>query len=260
MAEPEETPLLRIAGVSVRFGAIVALSEVSFDVRRGEILGLIGPNGAGKTTIFNCLSRLYTPNQGSIQLDGKSLLDVARHDVAGAGIGRTFQHVALFDTMSVIENVIAGTQSKRSGGFLADAFRIGALVRGEKAGREEALALLDKLELRSYADRPAGGLPFAIRKRVELARALASKPKILLLDEPAGGLNHEEVGVLGDLVKSIRDEFDVSVLVVEHHLGFVMRISDRVVAMDFGKILAEGTPDEIKAHPEVIRAYLGAAL
>ena len=257
--EPDDnTPLLRIAGVSVRFGAIVALTEVSFEVKRGEILGLIGPNGAGKTTIFNCLSRLCTPASGTIELGGQSLLTVARHDVASAGIGRTFQHVALFESMTVLDNVVSGTHTKRRGGFLADAFRIGDLVRGEKAGREEARALLDKLELGKLADTVVGALPFAVKKRVELARSLAGKPKILLLDEPAGGLNHEEVGVLGDLVKTIRTEFDVAVLVVEHHLGFVMRISDRVVAMDFGKILAEGTPDEIKNHPEVIRAYLGA--
>jgi branched-chain amino acid transport system ATP-binding protein len=252
------TPLLRIRGVTVRFGAIVALNDVSFEVRRGEILGLIGPNGAGKTTLFNCLSRLCDVERGSIELEGRPLLEVPRHDVARVGIGRTFQHLALFESMSVIDNILVGTHVREPGGFLADAFRVRGLVQGEARAREHARKLIDRLELGAVAQRPVGGLPFPVKKRVELARALAAEPVLLLLDEPAGGLNHEEVGRLGEQVRSIRDVFGVTILMVEHHLNFVMRVSDRVVALDFGRTLAEGTPAEMQAHPEVIRAYLGA--
>lgn len=251
-------PLLRISGVTVRFGALVALNEVSFDVQRGEILGLIGPNGAGKTTLFNCLSRLADVSSGSIEIDGKSLLDVPRHDIVGTGIGRTFQHCALFDSMSVVENIMVGHHVHGRGGFVADAFRSRRLIRGEASGRKRALELLEPLGLSEKANTPAFLLQFADRKRVELARALASQPKLLLLDEPAGGLSHEEVDRLGDLVKTIRTTFGVTILMVEHHLNFVMRVSDRVVALNFGRTLAEGTPAEMQRHPEVIKAYLGA--
>ena len=252
-------PLLRIRGVTVRFGAIVALNEVSFEVNRGEILGLIGPNGAGKTTLFNCLSRLSECECGTIELEGRSLLGVPRHEIAQIGIGRTFQHVALFDSMSVLQNVMVGNHVRGRGGFLADALRFGALVRSERHARDHARELLERMELTQIADVPAGLLPFAIKKRVELARALACKPKLLLLDEPAGGLNHEEVGRLGELIRTVRTSFGVTILMVEHHLNFVMKVSDRVVALDFGKVLAEGSPAEMQRHPEVIRAYLGTA-
>ena len=251
-------PLLRIRGVTVRFGAIVALNDVSFDVRRGEILGLIGPNGAGKTTLFNCLSRLVDVERGTIELDGKPLLSVPRHDIARVGIGRTFQNLALFQSMSVIDNVMVGTHVRGRGGFLADAFRVWSLVEGEQRARSQARELLERLQLTSVARIPVGGLPFAVKKRVELARALAAEPKLLLLDEPAGGLNHEEVARLGEQIRQIRDEFSVTILMVEHHLNFVMKVSDRVVALDFGRTLAEGSPAEMQKHPEVIRAYLGA--
>jgi len=253
------TPLLRIRGVTVRFGAIIALCDVSFEVRRGEILGLIGPNGAGKTTLFNCLSRLCEIERGEIDLDGVSLLDAPRHTIASVGIGRTFQHLGLFETMSVTDNVLVGTHVRERGGFLADALRTRSLVQSERRARDRARALIERLDLSSVASVPVGGLPFPVKKRVELARALAAEPKLLLLDEPAGGLNHEEVERLGELVRSIRDAFGVTILMVEHHLNFVMRVSDRVVALDFGRTLAEGTPAEMQAHPEVIRAYLGVA-
>ena len=254
-----EVPLLQIRGVTVRFGPIVALSNVTFDVRRGEILGLIGPNGAGKTTLFNCLSRLCEVERGAIVLDGKSLLDIPRHHIARVGIGRTFQHLGLFNTMSVTDNVLVGTHVRERGGFWADALRLRSLVHGERRARERARQLIERLDLAGVAHIPVGGLPFPVKKRVELARALASEPKLLLLDEPAGGLNHEEVERLGELVKTIRDAFGVTILMVEHHLNFVMRVSDRVVALDFGRTLAEGTPAEMQAHPEVIRAYLGVS-
>ncbi len=257
-AANQQAPLLRIRGVSVRFGAIVALNEVSFDVQRGEILGLIGPNGAGKTTLFNCLSRLCEVQQGGIELEGRSLLAVPRHEIAAVGIGRTFQHLALFESMSVIDNVMVGSHVRGSGGFIADAIRRRHLVRGERVARDQARDLLARMELTQIAETRVGGLPFAVKKRVELARALAAEPEMLLLDEPAGGLNHEEVERLGELIRTVRTVFGVTVLMVEHHLNFVMRVSDRVVALDFGKTLAEGTPAEMQAHPEVIRAYLGA--
>ena len=250
-------PLLRIRGVTVRFGAIVALNDVSFEVKRGEILGLIGPNGAGKTTLFNCLSRLCDCESGSVELEGRPLLAVPRHEIAEVGIGRTFQHLALFDTMSVLQNVMVGNHVRGRGGFVADALRLGFLVRSERHARDQARELLERLGLTARADIPAGLLPFAVKKRVELARALACKPKLLLLDEPAGGLNHEEVDQLGEVIRTIRSSFGVTILMVEHHLNFVMRVSDRVVALDFGKVLAEGTPAEMQRHPEVIRAYLG---
>ena len=252
------TPLLRIQGVTVRFGAIVALNRVSFDVNHGEILGLIGPNGAGKTTLFNCLSRLAEVESGTIDLEGRPLRAIARHDIVKAGIGRTFQHCALFDRMSVIENIMVGTHVRETGGFLADALRMRAVVHGERRARDRARELLDRLQLTAVAELPVAMLAVAMRKRVELARALASAPRLLLLDEPAGGLNHEEVERLGELVRHVRSSFDVAVLMVEHHLNFVMKVSDRVVALNFGKTLAEGTPAEMQSNPEVIRAYLGA--
>jgi branched-chain amino acid transport system ATP-binding protein len=251
-------PLLRISNVTVRFGAIVALNQVSFDVKQGEILGLIGPNGAGKTTLFNCLSRLVDVESGSIELEGRSLLRVPRYDIIRYGIGRTFQHCALFERMTVIENVLVGTHVRGSGGFIADALRMPRLVQGERRGRDQARELLERLDLASVANVPVFALQFATKKRIELARALASEPKLLLLDEPAGGLSHEEVDKLGETVRTVRATFGVTVLMVEHHLNFVMKVSDRVVALDFGKTLAEGTPAEMQRNPEVIRAYLGA--
>jgi branched-chain amino acid transport system ATP-binding protein len=252
-----QRPLLRISGVTVRFGAVVALSDVSFEISAGEILGLIGPNGAGKTTLFNCLSRLVELESGSIELDGVSLSTVPRYEIARGGIGRTFQHLALFDSMSVVENLMVGAHVRGRGGFLADALRLRYLTRGEARARAQAAELLERLDLVNVATTPVGKLPFAVKKRVELARALASAPKLLLLDEPAGGLNHEEVEKLIELIRSVRSAFGVSILIVEHHLDCVMRVSDRVVALDFGKTLACGTPAEMKRHPEVIRAYLG---
>jgi len=252
-------PLLRIRDVSVRFAGVVALDDVSFDVEEGQICGLIGPNGAGKTTLFNCISRLYEVESGAIELDGRSLLRAPPNAVAGLGIGRTFQNLALFETMSVEDNILTGGHAGGRGGFLTDALRLPGAAREERRLRERVGQLIDELELRDVARAPAALLPFPTRKRVELARALASGPRLLLLDEPAGGLNHEEVDRLRELIRSLRDRLHLTILLVEHHLGLVMRVSDRVVVLDFGRVIAEGTVEEIQRHPEVIRAYLGAA-
>jgi branched-chain amino acid transport system ATP-binding protein len=256
---PNGEPLLRIRGLSVRFGGIIALDDVSFDVDRGAICGLIGPNGAGKTTLFNCLSRLYQARSGSIELEGRSLLELPRHEMARMGIGRTFQNLALFRTMTVEENVLAGAHCRTRGGFLADALRLPLVRREAERLSRRAKELIAMLELGAVAHLPVAPLPFAMKKRVELARALASEPRLLLLDEPAGGLNHEEVEQLGDLIRRVRDTLELTVLLVEHHLSLVMRISDRVVALDFGRVIAQGSPAEMKANREVIRAYLGSS-
>jgi branched-chain amino acid transport system ATP-binding protein len=251
--------LLRVHNVGVRFGGIVALDDVSFDVARNCIVGLIGPNGAGKTTLFNCVSRLYQCDCGDIVFDGRSLLCVPRHRIAALGIGRTFQNLALFGTMTVLDNVMIGHHCRIRSGFLSNALRLPRVGRDESAATDKARALVEFLGLEAVAGTRVSDLPVGTQKRVELARALASEPTLLLLDEPASGLNHEEVGVLGAVIRDIRDRLGVTILLVEHHMNLVMSISDLVVALDFGRKIAEGTPDEVRALPEVIQAYLGSA-
>ena len=249
--------LLEVQDIVVRFGGVTAVGGVSFQVGAGQICGLIGPNGAGKTTLFNVISGIYRPNEGQVRFAGQAITGLPRHRMAPLGLGRTFQNLALFRSMTVRENILAGAHSTGRTGFLANALRLPAARAEDAAAASRARELIGLLSLAPVADTKVADLPFGTQKRVEMARALISGPKLLLLDEPAGGLNHGEVDELASLFHQVRASFDLSILLVEHHMSLVMRVSDKVVALDFGKKIADGTPDEVRTSPEVIRAYLG---
>ncbi len=252
--------LLDVDNVSVHFGGVVGLDGLSFSIEPDHVCALIGPNGAGKTTMFNVISRLYLPTSGRVDFVGRDLLAMPPHEIAKAGIARTFQNLALVPGLSVAQNVMIGAHTAARGGFIASMLRIPPMRSEERRLREDALALLDRLGLVHLADHPCAGLPYGTLKRIEIARALASRPRLLMLDEPAAGLTHGEVDELGALILQLRADYDLTVLLIEHHMAMVMTISDSVVVLDVGRKISEGTPTVVRNDPKVIGAYLGTTV
>jgi branched-chain amino acid transport system ATP-binding protein len=255
--------LLSAKDLSVRFGGVLAVNKVSFEVRRGEVFTLIGPNGAGKTTVFNLISRIYNPTTGEIVWHGDggaapiALTQRAPHEIAALGIARTFQNIELFEHATVLHNLLIGRHTHRQTGFWSEVFFTPATRRAEIEAREKAEHVIDLLELQHHRDSMVAGLPYGVRKVVELARALCTEPKLLLLDEPSSGLNVEETADMAFWIQDIRQELGVSVLMVEHDMSLVSKVSDRVLAMNMGEALASGTPIEVQSDARVIEAYLG---
>ena len=251
--------LLSAKNLSVRFGGVLAVNGVGFDVRRGEVFTLIGPNGAGKTTVFNLISRIYTPTAGTIEFEGRSLTELAPHQIAGLGIARTFQNIELFENASVLQNLLIGRHTHRRTGLASELLFLPQARRAEMAAREAVERVIELLDLQHHRESHVGGLPYGVRKVVELGRALATEPKLLLLDEPSSGLNVEETDDMAFWIDDIVRELGITVLMVEHDMSLVSRVSDRVLAMNQGEVLAVGTPAEVQADAGVVEAYLGAA-
>jgi len=256
---PRDDILLEARDLSVRFGGVLAVNKVGFDVRRGEVFTLIGPNGAGKTTVFNLISRIYTPTTGSISFDGHRLADHAPHEIARLGIARTFQNIELFENASVLQNLLIGRHTHRQTRLWQELLFTRRTRAAEIAAREKVEQVIDLLDLQHHREALVAGLPYGVRKVVELARALCTEPKLLLLDEPSSGLNVEETDDMAFWIDDIRDELGITVLMVEHDMALVSKVSDRVLAMNQGEVLAMGTPREVQSHPGVIEAYLGSA-
>jgi len=258
-ATPPPTPLLEVNGISVRFGAVQALERVSLEIRRGEIVAIIGPNGAGKTTLLNVVSGFYHPYEGQILFEGRDRTELRPYDVAALGVARTFQNVALFKGMSVLDNIMTGRLLKMRGSFLLEALYWGPAMKQELEHRAFVERIIDFLEIQAIRKASAGKLPYGLQKRVELARALAAEPKLLLLDEPMAGMNVEEKEDMCRFILGVNDEFDTTIALIEHDMSVVMDISDRVIALDYGRKIADGTPDAVRADHTVIAAYLGVA-
>jgi branched-chain amino acid transport system ATP-binding protein len=257
-AEVGPGPLLSAKNLGVRFGGVVAVNDVSFDVRRGEVFTLIGPNGAGKTTVFNLISRIYTPTSGTIEYEGRALTGQAPHRIASLGIARTFQNIELFEHATVLHNLLIGRHTHRGTSLWSDLFFTGRTRRAELQAREQVEKVIDFLDLQHHRDSLVAGLPYGVRKVVELGRALCTEPKLLLLDEPSSGLNVEETEDMAFWIQDIRQDLGITVLMVEHDMTLVSRVSDRVLAMNQGEVLAMGTPREVQNDPGVIEAYLGS--
>jgi len=255
----QETPLLSARNLTVRFGGVVAVNNVSFDVRRGEVFTMIGPNGAGKTTVFNLISRIYDPSAGEIHFEGQPIGKLPPHRIAELGIARTFQNIELFENASVLQNLLIGHHVHQSSGFVANLFFTAAARNAEREARLQAERVIELLDLQHHRDSLVHGLPYGVRKVVEVARALCMGPKLLLLDEPSSGLNVEETEDMAWWIRDIRNELRITVLMVEHDMSLVSRVSDRVLAINQGEVLALGTPAQVQAHPGVIEAYLGSA-
>jgi branched-chain amino acid transport system ATP-binding protein len=252
------TMLLSARNLSVRFGGVLAVNNVSFDVKPGEVFTLIGPNGAGKTTVFNLISRIYTPTTGSIEYEGRMLTEQSPHRIASLGIARTFQNIELFEHATVLHNLLIGRHTHRNTGLWSEMFFTGKVRQAEIEAREKVEKVIDFLDLQHYRDSMVAGLPYGVRKVVELARALCTEPKLLLLDEPSSGLNVDETEDMAFWIQDIKNDLGITVLMVEHDMTLVSKVSDRVLAMNQGEVLAMGTPREVQNHPGVIESYLGS--
>jgi branched-chain amino acid transport system ATP-binding protein len=243
--------------LAIHFGGVKAVDGVNFEVGEGEVFTIIGPNGAGKTTIFNLISRIYEPTEGKLIYRDQDITDTAPHLIAGLGIARTFQNIELFEQATVLQNLLIGRHAHRSGNLLTDIFFMKSVRRHEMEHREKAEEVIDFLDLARFRDQRIANLPYGVRKVVELGRALCTEPKLLLLDEPSSGLNVEETGDMAFWIKDIRNLLGITVLMVEHDMSLVNRVSDRVLALNYGRVIAMGTPSEVQSNDEVIRAYLG---